>query len=173
MSFRRATSASFSEEAGTEGTLALMEGFTSADADAGAYACCAAGGGGAGAAAAGSTGGACGVDPLTFGNGCAAPFVGLGMTEGSGLLGSSTASSGGDTMGSSATAGSTSACSSAGAGGGSTAGCASPPAAFCALAAARAAFSCWRFSMRANAFCFLIALLDGLRVDSDALDHVT
>ena len=40
---------------------------------------------------------------------------------------------------------------------------------FCALAAARAAFSSWRFSARARAFCFLRALLVGFALDSDEL----
>lgn len=147
-----------------------MDGLFSAGAGIGAA--CTGGVRAGGAGTGGSAGDACGVDPFAFGNEWTAPFAaGLGAT-GFDLGVSSTTTGAGDVSGTSATTGSCEddvASSTAAAGTGRTAGCASPPAAFCALAAARAAFSSWRFCTRASAFCFLIALFEGFRADSDAL----
>ena len=108
------------------------------------------GGGGGGAATAGAGAGA-----------------GVGADSGFSSF-TETAGGGGDTSNASAITG-TSAARGVGAVGGERAGGVSPPDVLCALAAARAAFSSWRFSARARAFCFLIALLVGLALDSDEL----
>ena len=168
MSVLRDPRASFSDAA--DGKLARAGGFESA----GTGACRADCAGTSVAATEGSCEGAEDAEPFTFGDECAVPFARFGgATFVSG--GTSSASSAGETSNASAitgdaATGGVASCDVVGvSAGGRTAGCTSPPAAFCALAAARAAFSSWRFSKRANAFCFLSALLDSFALDSFAL----
>lgn len=162
----RVARASFTDDAATGGKLARTGDFASTDADAGI------GGGGlecADGECSRGTEGACDVNPFAFGRECAAPFTSFGSTGSSSAGDTSSAST---TTGDTETGGVSPADNPADGSvtGFGSAGCeAVPAAAFCAFAAARAAFSSRRFSARANAFCFFTALLDGFPVDSDAL----
>ena len=174
MSFRRGgAGAGFSD--GTK--LACAGGFDSA-AGAGVGTWRIGGEGATGVGAEGPIGGVLGAEPFTFGSDGAAPFTGFGATTfasttdtGSGVLSSSSEASSASTITGDVATGGVESSDRAGVsdGEGSAGCCTSLLAALCALAAARAAFSSWRFSARANAFCFLSALLDGFVADSEAL----